>query len=41
MIRLASPILEEVRQRCGFVISELERGTPTTVMQILKQRYAR
>ncbi|SRR5258708_3616022 len=48
-------ILEEVRQRFGFVvvgyvvmpehihllISEPERGTPSTVMQVLKQRYAR
>jgi putative transposase len=48
-------ILEEVRQRYGFVvvgyvvmpdhihllISEPERGTQSTVMQVLKQRYAR
>jgi REP-associated tyrosine transposase len=48
-------ILEEVRQRFGFVvvgyvvmpehihllISEPGRGTPSTVMQVLKQRYAR
>jgi REP-associated tyrosine transposase len=48
-------ILEEVRQRYGFVvvgyvvmpehihllISEPEQGTPSTVMQVLKQRYAR
>jgi len=47
-------ILEEVRQRYGFVvvgyvampdhihllISEPERGTQSTVMQVLKQRYA-
>jgi len=52
---LFSQILEEVRQRYGFVlvgyvvmpehihllISEPERGTPSTVMQVLKQRYAR
>jgi putative transposase len=48
-------ILEEVRQRYGFVvvgyvampdhihllISEPERGTQSTVMQVLKLRYAR
>jgi putative transposase len=48
-------ILEEVRQRFGFVVvgyvvmpehihllmSEPGRGTPSTVMQVLKQRYAR
>jgi putative transposase len=48
-------ILEEVRQRYGFVVvgyvimpdhihllvSEPERGTQSTVMQVLKQRFAR
>jgi putative transposase len=52
---LFSQILEETRQRYGFVvvgyvvmpdhihllISEPERGTPSTVMQVAKQRFAR
>src|SRR2546430_496296 len=52
---LFSQILEETRQRYGFVvvgyvvmpdhihllISEPERGTPSTVMQVVKQRFAR
>ena len=52
---LFSQILEEVRQRYGFVvvgyvvmpdhihllISEPERATPSTVMQVVKQRFAR